>query len=226
MSQDSADLTNATILIVDDIPANLNILCQALEREGYSIIAAPSGEVALRIVAQTQPDLILLDIMMPELDGFETCRRLKADELTVAIPVIFITAQDETKSMIEGFGVGAVDYITKPFQHEEVRVRVQTHLTIKRLRDGLEEAKGELESAYRQLETDNARKTEELETARVIQNGFLPVSVPDLPFLDIASFQKSATEVGGDYYDFFLEPPSVSPQNPPLRGEGRKRREI
>lgn len=210
MNQGRVDLTNAEILIVDDIPANLNVLRQALEPEGYKIIAAPSGEVALQIARRTQPDLILLDVMMPGIDGFETCRRLKAEGANADIPVIFITARDETKSLVEGFGVGGVDYITKPFQHEEVRVRVKTHLTIKRLRDGLREANHliqakneELEKAYNLLEADNARKTEELETARVIQQGFLPLSSPELPFLEIGAFQNPATEVGGDYYDFF-----------------------
>ena len=213
MNQSQIDLMNAEILIVDDIPANLNLLRQALETEGYNIIAAPSGEVALQLAARTQPDLILLDIMMPGIDGLETCRRLKDDKATADIPVIFITAKDETASVVEGFQVGGVDYIAKPFQHEEVRARVQTHLTIKRLRDGLEEANhqiqaknDELEEAYNKLEADNTRKTEELETARTIQQGFLPAALPKLPYLEIAAFQKPATEVGGDYYDFFPKP--------------------
>ena len=213
MNQSQINLMNAEILIVDDIPTNLNLLRQALETEGYNIIAAPSGEVAIQLAARTQPDLILLDIMMPGIDDFETCRRLKTDKATADIPVIFITAKDETESVVEGFQVGGVDYITKPFQHEEVRARVQTHLTIKRLRDGLEEANhqiqvknDELEETYKQLEADNTRKTEELETARTIQQGFLPAALPKLPYLEIAAFQKPATEVGGDYYDFFLKP--------------------
>ncbi len=203
MNQEPINLNSAEILIVDDIPANLNVLCQTLESEGYNIIAATSGESALQIAARIQPDLILLDIMMPGLDGFETCRRLKATKSLADIPVIFITAKNETESLVEGFKVGGVDYITKPFQHEEVRVRVRTHLTIKQLQDRLREAKDELQKAYNQLEADNARKTEELETARVIQKGFLPASVPELPYLEIAAFQKPANEVGGDYYDFF-----------------------
>ena len=203
MNKDSIDLMSAEILIVDDIPANLNVLCQTLESEGYNIIAATSGESALQIAARSQPDLILLDIMMPGLDGFETCRRLKENKSLADIPVIFITAKHETESLVEGFQVGGVDYITKPFQHEEVRARVRTHLTIKQLQDSLREAKDELQKAYNQLEADNARKTEELETARVIQQGFLPASVPELPYLEIAAFQRPATEVGGDYYDFF-----------------------
>jgi serine phosphatase RsbU (regulator of sigma subunit) len=205
MPQNPIDLTGAKILIVDDIPTNLNVLRQALETEGYNIIATLSGEVALNIAARTQPELILLDIMMPGIDGFETCRLLKTNENTADIPVIFISAKAETESIVKGFRGGGVDYITKPFQHDEVRVRVKTHLTIKRLRDGLMEANNQLESAYQQLETDNRRKTEELETARLIQQGFLPASVPEISFLEIATFQNPATEVGGDYYDFLLE---------------------
>jgi len=166
MNQNSIEKTDAKILIVDDIPANLNVLCQALESEGYKIVAAPSGTVALQLAHRTQPDLILLDIMMPERDGFEICRRLKADASTAEIPVIFITAKDEMSSVIKGFEVGGVDYITKPFRYEEVRVRVQTHLTIKGLQKRLREAnreiqakKEELAKAYAQLEADNQRKT-------------------------------------------------------------------
>ena len=133
MSQSQIDPMKAEILIVDDIPANLNLLRQTLESEGYTIIGAPSGEVALQIAARAQPDLILLDVMMPGIDGFETCRYLKADDATADIPVIFITAKEETESLVEGFRVGGVDYITKPFKDEEVRIRVETHLKIDRL---------------------------------------------------------------------------------------------
>ncbi len=110
--------------------------------------------------------------------------------------LIFITARNETNNVVAGFRVGGLDFIIKPFQENEVRVRVQTHLTIKRLRDKLEES-------YSQLEAEDARKTEELERARVIQQGFLPISAPEIPYVDIAALQEPATEVGGDYYDFF-----------------------
>jgi sigma-B regulation protein RsbU (phosphoserine phosphatase) len=195
MDKDKVNETKATILVVDDVPANLNLLREALEPEGYEILGAPSGEIALQIADRIVPDLILLDIVMKGIDGFETCRRLKADPKTADVPVIFITARNETNNVVEGFHVGGLDYIIKPFQENEVRVRVQTHLTIKRLRDKLEES-------YRQLEAEDTRKTEELERARVIQQGFLPTSPPEIPYLDIAAFQEPATEVGGDYYDF------------------------
>ncbi|MBI1923308.1 sigma-54-dependent Fis family transcriptional regulator [Candidatus Poribacteria bacterium] len=124
----------AKILIVDDIPANLNMLSDTLEPEGYDILAAPSGEVALQLVSRNLPDLILLDVMMPKgIDGFETCRQLKQEPTTAEIPVIFVTAKDETESLVEGFRVGGVDYIAKPFEKEEVLARVGTHLKISQL---------------------------------------------------------------------------------------------
>ena len=152
--------TRAEILIVDDIPENLNLLCHTLESKGYNIIAAPSGEIALQIATQIEPDLILLDIMMPEMDGFETCRRLKSDKRLSDIPVIFITARHETESLVEGFRAGGVDYITKPFEEEEVLVRVQTHLKIHRLTQELIQKNRELEQEIAmRMQAEDARQT-------------------------------------------------------------------
>src|SRR5215468_6649829 len=108
--------TGGTILVVDDIPANSNLLRSTLEPEGYEVLLAADGETALQLANRARPDVILLDVMMPGPNGFEICRRLKALEETRPIPVIFITALGETKSMIQGFEAGGVDYITKPFQ--------------------------------------------------------------------------------------------------------------
>lgn len=130
MTKDEIDLAGAKILIVDDIPHNIEILRKALESYGYQISAAPSGEVALRIAQRTNIDLILLDVMMPGIDGFETCIKLKEDESTRHIPVIFVTAKGETASLLEGFRVGGVDYIPRPVEIEELLVRVRTHLQI------------------------------------------------------------------------------------------------
>ena len=127
------------ILIVDDIPENLNLLRQSLEAAGYDLLFATSGEVALNIAARAAPDLILLDIIMPGIDGFETCRRLKSDKTTQDIPVIFITAKDETKEVVEGFRIGGVDYIIKPFEKEEILARVETHLKNARLTKALQQ---------------------------------------------------------------------------------------
>jgi two-component system sensor histidine kinase/response regulator len=128
-----------TILIVDDTPANLSVLVDTLSEAGYQLMVAEDGEDALAQTAHTRPDLILLDVMMPGLDGFETCARLKASADTRDIPVIFITALNETGEKVRAFGAGAVDYITKPIQHEEALARIGTHLTIRRLRQKLEQ---------------------------------------------------------------------------------------
>ena len=160
MSKNLIDLMGAEILIVDDVPANLNVLRQSLEAKGYDIIIATSGQSALKIAARTQPSLILLDIMMPGMDGFETCRRLKSDERLLDIPVIFITAKDETESLVEGFRVGGVDYITKPFEEEEVLVRVQTHLKNHRLTQELIQKNRELEQEIAmRVQAEDARQT-------------------------------------------------------------------
>jgi len=153
------DLKGAKILLVDDTQANLDILCQVLEPEGYSISMAPNGEVALRIVERVMPDLILLDVMMPGIDGFEVCRRLKADEKTQEIPVIFITAEADTTRVVTGFDVGGVDYILKPFREEEVVVRVETHLKINHLTRELAQKNDELSEANAHIREATERKS-------------------------------------------------------------------
>jgi signal transduction histidine kinase len=130
---------NATVLIVDDNPANLSVLSDALDLAGLEVWVAKSGKVALERVKYALPNLILLDIMMPEMDGFETCRQLKASPETKNIPIIFMTALSDTANKVEGFQVGAVDYITKPFQQEEVLSRVQLHLKLYNLSKKLEQ---------------------------------------------------------------------------------------
>src|SRR6185369_10620568 len=147
MSASRNPAETGTVLVVDDIPANRNLLRETLEPEGYEVLLAPDGGAALKVAQRVKPDVILLDVMMPKLDGFETCRRLKQHETTRDIPVIFITAQEETHSMIEGFRAGGVDYITKPFRAEEVLIRLKTHLQNNRLTRVVLEKNRELESA-------------------------------------------------------------------------------
>ena len=130
---------NGTILIVDDNSANLGVLSDALSQAGFEVRVAKSGKMALERVKYALPDLILLDVMMPEMDGFETCRRLQANPETTQIPVIFMTALSDTANKVEGFQLGAVDYITKPFQQEEVLARVKLHLKLHVLAEKLEE---------------------------------------------------------------------------------------
>ena len=122
-----------TILIVDDTPANLGVLVETLGAAGYLLMVAEDGEEALAQTARTLPDLILLDVMMPGIDGFETCRRLKARADTRELPVIFMTALGETADKVKAFAAGGVDYLTKPIEHEEALARIRTHLALRRL---------------------------------------------------------------------------------------------
>ena len=145
MADTPLDLSGSRVLVVDDAPANLDVLRQALEAAGYQVMVAASGEVALDLAGRFTPDLILLDVMMPGLDGFETCRRLKQGEGTRSIPVIFVTARDDAAALVEGFGAGGEDYVTKPFRREEVLVRIQTHLEKARLVRRLQEQNRALE---------------------------------------------------------------------------------
>ncbi len=134
----------ANILVVDDTRDNLRLLNNILTGQGYLVRPVSLGDRAIAAARSKPPDLVLLDIMMPEMDGYAVCNALKADERTCDIPVIFISALNETLDKVKGFSVGAVDFITKPFQPEEVLVRVNTHLTIRHLQQELEARNREL----------------------------------------------------------------------------------
>lgn len=123
------------ILIVDDTPKNIQLLGTILKDKGYQILFASNGIHALKILEKKLPDLILLDIMMPDLDGYETCKRIKEDPVKAEIPIIFISAKNETEDLVKGFEVGAVDYVTKPFQSAELLSRVRTHVELKKSRE-------------------------------------------------------------------------------------------
>jgi two-component system sensor histidine kinase/response regulator len=130
---------DSTILIVDDTPANLRLLSHVLSKEGYAYIEASDGEKALKLAEKHHPDLILLDIMMPGMDGFEVVKQLKTEENLAEIPIIFLSSLSETDDKIQGFKYGGVDYITKPFQKEETLARIKTHLKIRFLQKQLNE---------------------------------------------------------------------------------------
>ena len=135
-----------SILIVDDTPANLRLLASILANANYLVRPARDGKAALASALSAPPDLILLDVMMPGMDGYEVCERLKADESTVGIPVIFISALDDVQDKVKSFAVGGVDYIPKPFHAEEVLARVKAHLTIRKLQQSLNEQIAELDA--------------------------------------------------------------------------------
>jgi sigma-B regulation protein RsbU (phosphoserine phosphatase) len=175
------------VLIVDDAPENIQVLMGTLKNQ-YAIVAATSGEKALKLaVAEPQPDLILLDIMMPGMDGFEVCQRLKTDASTCEIPVIFLSALDDTVNKVKGFSIGAVDYISKPFHPEEVLVRVNTHLTIYRLSQEVQAQRDQLEN--------------ELKIVSELQRKLLPERLPDIRGLKVAVHYETSRYAGGDYYD-------------------------
>ena len=123
------ELSNCTVLVVDDTEANIDVIVEALGSE-YEVIVAMDGESALEAVDSDPPDIILLDIMMPEMDGYKVCSRLKSHSKTRNIPIIFLTAMSETQNKTKGFELGAVDYITKPFEILEVKERIKTHLSL------------------------------------------------------------------------------------------------
>jgi len=149
------------LLIVDDNPTNLGVLFEYLTNSGFKVFVALDGESALEQLEHTQPDLILLDVMMPGIDGFETCQQLKANPSTQDIPVIFLTALSDTVDKVHGFNIGAVDYITKPIHQEEVLSRVKTHLTIRNLQKKLTEQNDSL----LQLQQQERQKAWEVEQA-------------------------------------------------------------
>lgn len=159
-------IPKGTVLIVDDTPMNLDLLFKHLTRSGFKVLVAQSGAMALRQAEQTQPDIILLDVMMPEMDGFETCQRLKDNDRTKEIPVIFMTALVDVENKVKAFTIGAVDYVTKPFERREVLARINTHLTLKRLQNSLEAEiieRKKIEAQLRQYAEDLQAKNEELD---------------------------------------------------------------
>jgi len=179
-----------TVLLVDDAPANIQIVNSIL-KDIYKIRIATNGAKALELAkVAPPPDLILLDVMMPEMDGYEVCTHLKLDHVTRDIPVIFLTGQTEVEDETRGFDVGAVDYIHKPFSPAVVKARVHTHLVLRGIREQLAQ----------QLLTIQ----KELETARQIQLSILPSEIPKIEGLDIAARYIPMTSVAGDFYDFIV----------------------
>ncbi len=151
----STTATKADILIVDDTLPNLRLLSTMLTENGYEVRGVPNGTMALTAVRSVPPDLILLDINMPKLDGYEVCRQLKAAPETRDIPIIFISALDEVIDKVKAFSVGGVDYVTKPFQIAEILVRIENHLTLRRLQNQLQQANADLSTTNAELEKTN-----------------------------------------------------------------------
>ncbi|MFO7302922.1 MAG: SpoIIE family protein phosphatase [Acidobacteriota bacterium] len=177
----------STILVVDDSAVNLQVLVRTLSGNGHRILAARDGATALAIARRAKPDLVLLDVMMPELDGFEVCRMLKAAPDTSDTAVIFLSARGDVSDKVSGLELGAVDYITKPIQAEEVLARVAGQLT----RRALE----------RELRWHRDRLERELEGAAAMQRLLLPAALPSPALAGFAAYYRTSRHAGGDYYD-------------------------
>ena len=180
------ELSDCRVLIVDDVKANVDILVQALSGE-YKLSVALGGQQALDAVHRSAPDLVLLDIMMPDIDGYEICRRLRASAATRELPIMFLSSLEDVKDKARGFEVGGNDYLTKPFEVLEVKARVRSLLKAKSYADAVREA----------AERD-------LRIAREIQTGLLPADVPAQVSgtgLDVHAVLEPAHQVGGDLYE-------------------------
>jgi len=185
-----------TILIVDDNDVNRQVLVGILRKEGYELLQAADGEHAVALAKQARPDLALLDIMMPVMDGYEVCRQLKIDPHTVDIPIIFLSALAETESKVKGLELGAVDYITKPFDQSEVLARVRSHLKIQRLTQQLMAANRALLEKQQNLELD-------LRAAGTIQRSLIPKAPPTLDNMEIAWRFRPCERIGGDVFNCY-----------------------
>lgn len=196
------------ILVVDDEEFNRELL-EAILSTKYDIVMACDGEEALEKVNQEPPDIILLDVMMPRLDGYEVCRRLKGNKRTSIIPVVMVTALREKEDRIRGLEAGADDFLTKPIDRAEVIARVKSLLRIKHLNDELIDINQTLEQRVkeqveelRRTYAEKERLQKELEIARDIQQSFLPQVIPQIAGFELAAINVPAREVGGDFYDF------------------------
>jgi sigma-B regulation protein RsbU (phosphoserine phosphatase) len=192
MSYHRADAPRGDILIVDDTRANLRLLSKMLAERGYQVRPVPDGALALAAARAEPPDLILLDIRMPEMNGYQVCEHLKADARTCDVPIIFISALDATQDKVSAFAVGGVDYVTKPFQNEEVLARVETHLALRRLQT--------------QLQDSNEKMERELALAGEVQASFLPRELPAVPGWQLSITLQPARDTSGDFYDVNLLP--------------------
>jgi len=182
------------IFIVDDNMVNRKLLAAILKKEGYELLEAVNGGEAVALALKEQPDLILLDIMMPVKDGYQVCRELKADKRTSSIPIIFLSAKTQVEDKIKGLDLGGSDYVTKPFDRGEVLARVRAHLKIASLTKEVLEANKELVKKQQRLQED-------LEAAGGIQRSLLPQKPPDMEIMDVAWRFTPCESIGGDIFN-------------------------
>ncbi|MEG4275676.1 MULTISPECIES: response regulator [unclassified Microcoleus] len=195
----------ANILVVDDTPENLRLLAGILSEKGYQVRPVPNGKLALSAAQKIPPDLVLLDIMMPEMDGYQVCQQLKASEITKDIPVIFISAINDVLDKVKAFAVGGVDFITKPFQVEEVLARIETHLKICSLQQTLQEKNQDLATAIHQLQ---ATQEHLIQSERMAALGQLIAGIAheiNTPLGIIGSSINNIANFSDDFFDKFQE---------------------
>lgn len=201
--------TLPVILVIDDTPQHLSLVSDVLE-DSYTVKLANNGKRGLKIAASSMPNLILLDIIMPEMDGFDVCQQLKADPATRHIPVIFLTAREDSEAEQHGLDLGAVDYVTKPISPPVLLARVRNHLALRRHTEELEIWNRTLNQRVEEGIAERERFAllrQELDVARQIQTGLLPLRRPLFPDrldLEIAGIMEPASAIGGDLFDAFF----------------------
>jgi phosphoserine phosphatase RsbU/P len=192
-----------TILVVDDLPTNIELLEALLTPRGYHVLTASDGKEALKMVLAFPPDLILLDLMMPEMDGFEVLTHLRRMEDIPYIPTILLTGVQEHTTRIKGLEIGADDFLNKPVVFAELIARVKSLLRLKNALSDLERSARENARLAELLNFENTRMAQQLDETRISQMRLLPVRGPDYPGITFSAYYSPALEVGGDYYDYF-----------------------
>jgi serine phosphatase RsbU (regulator of sigma subunit) len=243
MNSNSETEYKGNILLVDDLPENLQLLSSLLLKVGYTVRSVTSGRMALKTLQVKHPDVIILDIKMPDMDGYQVCKFIKNDKKLCNIPVIFISALDDIFDKVTAFKLGAIDYITKPFEVEEVLARLENQLTIQRQQRFLEQeivkrkeaeqvlhqsqallaqANQEISTFNEILKKDNLRMSAELEIVRKLQQMVLPKQseLDAIEDLEIAIFMEPANEVSGDYYDVLKQDGKVKISIGDVTGHG------
>lgn len=193
----------ARLLVVDDNEMNRDMLSRRLERRGFAVVCAEDGEKALAEIASGPFDAILLDIMMPGLDGWEVLKRIRAKHSATQLPVIMATAKDQREDIVQALAAGANDYVTKPLDFPVVLARVETQLSLKRAVDEIIELKADLQRRNDALEEANRRMKRDLESAARIQQALLPSGPPDVPGVDFSWVFRPCDELGGDILNMF-----------------------
>jgi len=189
------------ILAVDDNIINLKLLARTLELSGFEVLLAEHGEEACKIALDNKPDLVLLDVVMPEMDGYDVCRWLKSNKTTRDIPIVFLTAKADAIDKVKGLELGAVDYITKPFDRVEVVARANNHIRLRKLREQLELKNLELKKANVQLSEHNARVQKDIKAAGIVQRQLLPKDIKTIGPLQIGWKFVPSSDIAGDIFN-------------------------